>query len=98
MTSTDCHTSSKSNPSDQRSKALKIFHKASEKLPKYAETIKRISGLTPKEIKTFGQIPIVTKQDYFKDRTLEDLCVDPASLDTALLISSSGESDIFSFG
>ena len=67
MTSTDCHTPGKSNPQDPHSKALKIFHKASAKLPKYAETIKRISGLTPKEIKSFGQIPIVTKKKKRKN-------------------------------
>ena len=80
---------------------MKAFHRAADRMPAYRDILRK-RGVDAKKITSFEDfkkhVPIITKDDVFPNYGLRQLCVD-GRLDLMKIIStSSGTSDIFSFG
>lgn len=75
-------------------KALKIFHKAAERIPAYKKFLKkhRINHLLIKTTEDFLKVPITDKQNYINKYSLKDLSWDGNITKNKIIASSSGTS------
>jgi len=81
-------------------KLLTVFNTAWQRVPAYGTLLKE-SGICPSEVKTIGdfeRLPILDKHKTFQRFSMHELCLDGKLCKTNWVLTSSGQSGIFSFG
>ncbi len=80
---------------------IPAFKRAATKMPAYA-TLLRENNVNHEEIKTVEDftenIPIFSKNDFFADTPINELCINKDIYSMKLAMSSSGFSGVYSFG
>ena len=81
--------------------AVAAFVNAAKRVPAYSEIL-QAKGIKPEEVSSIESfrkdVPLTDKQSLFASRSLSEVCLDGSLNDVQLIYSSSGFSNVFSFG